>query len=101
MNYSIEIAPTAQREWKKLDKSIKQQFVKKLEKLQVSPRISSAKLSGHSGAYRIKLRGAGYRLVYVVQDERLIILIVAVAKRDSSKNDVYSLANARLAQHND
>ena len=101
MNYSIEIAPTAQREWKKLDKSIKQQFVKKLQKLQASPRISSAKLSGHSNAYRIKLRAAGYRLIYLVHDERLIILVVAVAKRDSSKEDVYNLATARLARYHD
>ncbi|MEY4269412.1 MAG: hypothetical protein RLZZ58_628 [Pseudomonadota bacterium] len=98
MTYAIEIAPEAQREWKKLDPSIKRQFVKKLEKLCHNPKVASAKLRGHSNAYRIKARDAGYRLIYVVQDARLIILIVAVAKRDSSKDDVYSLIGSRLAR---
>jgi mRNA interferase RelE/StbE len=101
MSYSIEIAPVAQREWKKLDQLIKRQFVKKLEKLCDGPRIPGAKLTGHANAYRIKLRGAGYRLIYMVREERLIIIIVAVAKRDSSKDDVYHLATTRLAHFHD
>ena len=28
--------------------------------------------------YKIKLRGAGYRLVYRVEDERIVILVLAI-----------------------
>ena len=96
MNYSIEIAQSARREWKKLDHSIKQQFQKKLDQLTANPKIPSAKLRGYKDAYRIKLRDAGYRLIYRVIDEWLIIVIVTVAKRDSSKKDVYHLGEQRL-----
>ena len=33
MSYSIELLPSARREWKKLDRDIKQQAVRKLERL--------------------------------------------------------------------
>ena len=101
MNYSIEVAPSARREWRKLDHSIKQQFQKKLDQLISNPKIPSAKLHGHKDAYRIKLRDAGYRLIYRVIDDRLVILIVAAAKRDSSKKDVYQLGEQRLRQIDD
>ena len=96
MNYSIEILPSAQREWKRLDRQIKQQAVRKLESLCENPRIPSASLSGLPDCYKIKLRSKGYRIVYRVIDDRLIILVVAAAKRDSGKRDVYDIASQRL-----
>ncbi|MBJ5918692.1 type II toxin-antitoxin system RelE/ParE family toxin, partial [Salmonella enterica subsp. enterica serovar Typhimurium] len=44
--------------------------------------------------YKIKLRAAGVRLVYKVEDGELVILVVAVGKRD--KNAVYDTARERL-----
>lgn len=49
--------------------------------------------SGHPDRYKIKLRSIGYRLVYEVQDGRLVVLVVAVGKRD--KNAVYRAAEGR------
>jgi len=43
--------------------------------------------------YKIKLRGAGYRLVYRVEDERIVILVLAVGKRERSS--VYEQAAKR------
>ena len=80
-------------EWHRLDGSIKTQFKKKLAERLIEPRLPSAKLSGHSDRYKIKLRSIGYRLVYEVQDERLVVLVVAVGKRD--KNVVYRTAEKR------
>ena len=96
MIYSIEILPSAQREWKRLDRQVKQQAVRKLESLCENPRIPSASLSGLPDCYKIKLRSKGYRIVYRVIDDRLIILVVAAAKRDSGKRDVYDIASQRL-----
>ena len=98
MSYSIEIFPSARREWKKLDRDIKRQAVSKLEQLRKNPRIPSARLSGMDDCYRIKLRSKGYRIVYQVVDDRLVIVVVAAAKRDAGKNDVYSTAALRLKQ---
>ena len=80
-------------EWHRLDGSVKAQFKKKLAERLIEPRVPSAKLSGHSDRYKIKLHSIGYRLVYEVQDERLVVLVVAVGKRD--KNAVYRTAEKR------
>ena len=43
--------------------------------------------------YKIKLRNAGYRLVYQVKDKELIVLVVAVGKRE--RNEVYKASERR------
>ncbi|OYW91203.1 MAG: hypothetical protein B7Z23_08560 [Pseudomonadales bacterium 32-61-5] len=45
------------------------------------------------GDYKIKLRSAGYRLVYRVEDERVTVVVVAVGKRERS--EVYEAAKKR------
>ncbi len=90
MSYELEFLEEALAEWKRLDGSIKEQFKMKLADRLAEPRVPSAKLTGHSDRYKIKLRSIGYRLVYEVQDKRLVALVVAVGKRD--KNAVYKAA---------
>ena len=53
----------------------------------------AAQLSGQSDRYKIKLRSVGYRLVYEVRDKRLIVVVVAVGKRE--RNAVYKAAANR------
>jgi mRNA interferase RelE/StbE len=93
MSYELEFLEEALAEWKRLDGSIKEQFKMKLADRLAEPRVPSAKLTGHSDRYKIKLRSIGYRLVYEVQDKRLVALVVAVGKRD--KNAVYKAAEGR------
>lgn len=93
MNFELEFLEEALAEWQRLDGSIKEQFKKKLAERLASPRIPSAKLSGHPDRYKIKLRSIGYRLVYEVKDSQLIVLVVAVGKRD--RNAVYKAAEQR------
>ena len=93
MNYKLKFLPTALKEWKKLDNSIRSQFKKKLEKILISPHITSSQLSGLSNHYKIKLRASGYRLVYEVVDDEVLIFVIAVGKRD--KNIVYKKAQER------
>ncbi|HDL8278242.1 TPA: type II toxin-antitoxin system RelE/ParE family toxin, partial [Yersinia enterocolitica] len=84
----------ALKEWGKIDKVIQQQFAKKLKKCCENPHIPSAKLRGLSDCYKIKLRASGFRLVYQVIEDCLVIAVVAVGKRERS--DVYNLASERL-----
>jgi mRNA interferase RelE/StbE len=44
--------------------------------------------------YKIKLRRAGYRLVYQVRDKDIVVSVVAVGKRE--KNQVYNSAVKRI-----
>ena len=93
MRYELEFLESALTEWQHLDGSLKAQFNKMMAERLIDPRIHSAKLHGHPDRYKIKLRSIGYRLVYEVQDQRLIVLVVAVGKRD--KNAVYKAAESR------
>ena len=43
--------------------------------------------------YKIKLRNAGYRLVYQVKDRDLLVLVAAAGKRE--RNEVYKAAERR------
>ena len=93
MSFELGFLDEALGEWRKLDGSIREQFKKKLEERLVNPRVSSAKLSGHSDRYKIKLRSIGYRLVYEVRDQQLVVVVIAVGKRE--RNAVYRTADKR------
>lgn len=93
MNYKIKFLPTALKEWKKLSSEIRKQFKKKLIELTQNPRIPSSQLHGFKNMYKIKLRSSGYRLVYEVNDEEIVIYVIAVGKRD--RGIVYKKAKKR------
>ena len=65
----------------------------KLAERLVAPRIASARLSGMADCYKIKLRAAGYRLAYRVEDQRVTVVVIAVGRRD--RNAVYKAAAKR------
>lgn len=94
MSYTVKFREDALKEWQKLDKAIQQQFAKKLKKCCANPHVPSAKLRGVKDCYKIKLRTSGFRLVYQVIDDVLVIAVVAVGKRERS--EVYQLASDRL-----
>jgi mRNA interferase RelE/StbE len=94
MTYKLTFLEVALKEWKKLSPPIQQQFKKKLLERLEQPHIASAKLSGMKNCYKIKLHALGYRLVYRVYDERVVVQVVAVGKRD--KNFVYQLTKERI-----
>lgn len=94
MTYRLVFKQDAQKEWKNLDSTIKHQFKKKLIERLEQPRVESARLSGMKDCYKIKLRSAGYRLVYEVRDRDIVVSVVAVGKRD--RNQVYKIAVKRI-----
>jgi mRNA interferase RelE/StbE len=93
MSYDLAFLDAALKEWRKLDNQTREQFKAKLEERLVNPKIPSARLRGAKERYKIKLRNAGYRLVYEVRDQQLIVLVVAVGKRE--RNEVYKVAEKR------
>lgn len=93
MSYELNFLEEALEEWKKLNPSIKQPLKKKLLKVLENPRVPKNKLTGHPNRYKIKLRNAGYRLVYEVIDYEVIVLVIAVGRREN--NAVYNTAGSR------
>lgn len=93
MIYDLAFLDEALKEWRKLDDATRQQFKAKLAERLQNPKILSARLHGAKERYKIKLRNAGYRLVYQVKDQELLVVVVAVGKRE--RNDVYKAAERR------
>jgi mRNA interferase RelE/StbE len=96
MSYSLAFLDEALKEWRKLDEVTRAQFKDKLTERLENPKIPSARLHGAKDRYKIKLRNAGYRLVYEVRDKQLVVLVVAVGKRE--RNEVYKAAMGRKAE---
>ena len=93
MSFELGFLEEAMAEWQRLDSTIRTQLKKKLAERLQAPRVSSAKLSGHPDRYKIKLRTVGYRLVYEVRDQQVLVIVIAVGKRD--RNAVYRAAQLR------
>ena len=95
--YRLQFAPSAWAEWQKLDGSVKEPLRKLLKKRLENPHVPGAALHGTlAGHYKIKLNRQGYRLVYGVQDDVLIVMVMAVDKREDSV--VYQSAMARVSE---
>ena len=82
MTYELAFLDEALKEWRKLDPATRDQFKAKLTERLPNPKIPSARLHGAKERYKIKLRNAGYRLVYEVRDREVLVLVVAVGKRE-------------------
>ena len=93
MPYSLRFKQAALEEWHKLDGTLKVQLKKKLAERLENPRVPAAKMYGHRDRFKIKLRQAGYRLVYEVRDTELVVMVVAIGKRE--RNAVYKAAARR------
>lgn len=93
MPYELGFVEAALKEWRKLDGAVRETFKRKLVERLEQPRLQSARLHGQADRYKIKLRDAGYRLVYEVRDTEVLVLVVAVGRRD--RNAVYRAANRR------
>jgi mRNA interferase RelE/StbE len=93
MSYDLQFLPSALKEWEKLGSTLKTQFKKKLSERLNTPHVHADALHGMPNHYKIKLRSAGYRLVYRVEDSTITVTVVAVGKRE--RNAVYKAAQTR------
>ncbi|WP_042819608.1 type II toxin-antitoxin system RelE family toxin [Yersinia wautersii] len=94
MTYNLDFDRRALKEWHKLGDTVRQQFKKKLLEVIKNPRVEANKLRDLPDCYKIKLRSAGYRLIYQVQDEKITVFVVAVGKRD--REEAYGEAGKRV-----
>ncbi|PHM38005.1 RelE toxin [Xenorhabdus mauleonii] len=93
MNYKLEFENRALKEWRNLGHTIREQLKKKLAERLKKPHVPASQLSERTNRYKIKLKSSGYRLVYEVVDEKVLLLVIAVGKR--SDDEVYKLADKR------
>jgi mRNA interferase RelE/StbE len=93
MTYNLAFNESALKEWKKLGHTLREQFKNKLKERLQNPRVAASQLYGRKDQYKIKLRGAGYRLVYKVEDETVTVTVIGVGKREN--NDIYNTTRLR------
>jgi mRNA interferase RelE/StbE len=78
--YVVELTPAAERTLRKLDKPIARALAAEMAQLAYEPRPAGVKaLKGHRGALR--LRVGDYRVVYRVEDKRLVVLVLDLGHR--------------------
>ena len=84
MAYSLLLAPPAERQLRSFSSAMQRRLVKRMKTLQQDPRPPGVKkLAGADDLYR--LREGDYRIIYMIQDEELIILVLKIGDR----KDVY------------
>ncbi len=79
--YSLEFAPKAIRSLGKLDRPVAERIRAAAEALREEPRPPGARmLTGMHGVWRIRV-AKDYRIVYTLDDDRLVILVVDAGHR--------------------
>lgn len=93
--YKVLLPKESLKDWNKIDHSVKRLFQRKLSSVVLNPIIDNNRLRGKlSNCYKIKLKRAGYRLVYEVKCQTIVLIVWAIDKREDDK--VYNSAISRL-----
>lgn len=80
MTYEIALAPAATRQLRKFDPQVRRRIQAAVELLATEPRPPAAtRLVGGAGEWRV--RTGDYRIVYEIEDERLLVLVLSVGHR--------------------
>ena len=87
MPYAIEVTPAALRQLRKIDGSDQARIIAAIDRLAHQPRPAGIRaLTGHPGLLRIRV--GDYRVVYSVDDGRLVVTIIAAAHRRAIYRDL-------------
>ena len=83
MNYSLEILRSAQKQLSKINRKDQTRIIQAVRALSETPKPNGCKkLSGRT-AWRIRI--GSYRVIYEIQNEKLIILVINIGHR----KDIY------------
>ena len=78
--YRVELTRSAEKDLKRIDRSQTGTIYRAIERLQQDPRPHGVrKLVGADRIYRIRI--GDYRVIYEIEDDVLIVLVVRIAHR--------------------
>ncbi len=84
---AITISSSAKKELKKLRKEVIENIIPMIFELAENPRPQGCKkLKGYADAYRIRI--GDYRVVYTIQEDVLVVTVVAVRHRKEAYDDL-------------
>ncbi len=79
--YQIEFLPCARKELSSLHRDAQKRIGRKIDSLSINPRPHGVeKLEGKRGSF-YRLRVGDYRILYEIQDEILLVLVIKVGHR--------------------
>jgi len=81
MSYTVEVSRPAEKFLRALtDKKLYQRLREALDALEANPRpVNCVKMQGEDELYRVRV--GDYRIIYQIQDKRLIVLVVQIGHR--------------------
>ena len=84
MSYRIEVKSSAAKTLKKIPKADKKRIVDKIDSFAESPpNTDTTKMKGNSPFHKVRV--GNYRIVYEIQEDVLLILVVKIGHR----KDIY------------
>ena len=101
MEYKIEITALAFELLGKIKDRRKQQVIsKRIEQLKYEPDLQGKPLSGVLKGYRsVRTLGQRYRIVYRIDREKIVVVIVGVGiRKEGDKKDIYKILNEFFAE---
>lgn len=85
--YQLEYKKSVDKDLRKLSPVIRDQIISKILKLSIQPYPSgNTKLRGSTNLYRI--RHTSYRIIYEVNGDKLIVLVIKVGHRKEVYRDI-------------
>jgi mRNA interferase RelE/StbE len=81
MTYAVELAPAARRQLKKFDRPTQERLYRGMKRLETNPRPKTAVQLQGTGDTFYRVREGDYRIIYTIEDDRLVVLVVRVAHR--------------------
>ncbi|WP_156922860.1 type II toxin-antitoxin system RelE/ParE family toxin [Crocosphaera subtropica] len=75
-------------------------ILKRLEKLKIEPEKQGKELTKELKGYRsIRAVGQRYRIVYQIENQKIIVIVVAMGRRkQGDKNDIYEVMKDLLSE---
>jgi mRNA interferase RelE/StbE len=87
MRYRVDLAKRAQRQFRNLSPDVQKRVLPRIRALADDPRPPGAiRLAGEEGLFRIRV--GDYRVSYAIEDDVLLVLVVAVGHRKEIYRDL-------------
>ena len=92
MKYSINLTPTASRMLEEIqDRRVREKIITTIDRLTHDPQKQGKPLLGPMQGFRsLRAAGQGYRIIYTVKEEQVIVIVVAIGiRKGGDKGDIY------------
>jgi mRNA interferase RelE/StbE len=81
MTYEVHVAATVAKSLARINKKDRLRIAGAIELLAIDPRPPGAKMLRRGEHGRWRVRTGDYRIVYAIEDQKLVVLVLRVAHR--------------------